>query len=212
MLGEAQNLIEMRKVVDEYDDKYPEGVWLIVDDSHGVGVYGLTGRGVEEKCGVRSDILIGTFGKSFGSDGGYVVGDSTVVEYLREASSTYIYSNPVSPGTAAASLQGLAIVDSDDGKGLLEYSRKLISLFMSQAEKLHIPLAAESDHPIQPVLIADTRRTLEIKQKLFDEHLLVTNINYPVVPKGKDEIRIQLSAPHSEEDIMRLAKSISKNL
>jgi glycine C-acetyltransferase len=62
------------------------------------------------------------------------------------------------------------------------------------------------------VLIADTRRTLEIKQKLFDEHLLVTNINYPVVPKGKDEIRIQLSAPHSEEDIMRLAKSISKNL
>ncbi len=103
MLGEYQDLKALREVIDQYDDQYPEGVWLVVDDAHGVGAFGPTGRGTEEMSGAQADVLIGTYGKAFGADGGYVTADETVIAYLRESAATYIYSNSISPGNGRGS-------------------------------------------------------------------------------------------------------------
>jgi len=201
MLGEIQNLHAMRSVIDAYDDSFPHGVWLIVDDCHGVAACGATGRGAEELTGGRADILIGTLGKGFGADGGYVVADAVIIDYLRESSATYIYSNPVSPATAAAGLAGVQVVDSEQGQALLAQSQSNIAYFKEEAASRSIPFVADSNHPIQPVLIGDPQTARTVTQGLFEAGIMVTSINYPVVPRGKDEIRVQISATHTHEDI-----------
>lgn len=210
MLGEFQKLKEIRKVVDEYDSQYEMGVLLVVDDAHGVGVSGETGRGVEEIEGVHSDVLVGTFGKGFGADGGYVVANQTIIDYLRESAATYIYSNPFAPGTAGASLIALELLDEEEGKKLLQKSRENIKYFKDKATKAGLKFAVDSSHAIQPVLIGDPVKTREIVDRLFKQNILVTQISYPVVPKGADEIRIQISAAHEKEDVDYLVEALKK--
>ena len=116
MLGEYQKLKDIRVIIDKFDKEYENGVLLVVDDAHGVGIAGKTGRGVEEVEGVKADVLIGTFGKAFGADGGYVVANQTIIDYLRESAATYIYSNSIPPGTAGAALKSIEILDKPAGK------------------------------------------------------------------------------------------------
>lgn len=201
MLGEFQKLKKIRQVVDQYDKRYEQGVLLIVDDAHGVGATGKTGRGVEEIEGAQSDVLVGTFGKGFGSDGGYVVSNLTIIDYLRESAATYIYSNPFSPGTAGAALRALELIDQVEGKKLLKKLQENTQYFKKQIKNAGFAFAADSDHPIQPVLIGDPVKTRALVDYLFSKDILVTNISYPVVPKGADEIRVQLSATHTKKDI-----------
>lgn len=203
MLGEYQDLKAMRAVVDSFDDKYPQGVLLVVDDCHGVSAFGETGRGTEEVADAMqsADVLIGTLGKGFGADGGYVVANQTIIDYLRESAATYIYSNSISPGTANAALEAVKLLGDDEGKKLLERSRKNLEMVKDGFAKMGVVLASESVHPIQPVLIGDTAKTKALTAGLFEAGFLVTNINYPVVPKGRDEIRVQVSASHNSEDI-----------
>lgn len=215
MLGEYQHLGAVRRVVDEFDTEFEQGVWLVVDDCHGVGIAGETGRGVEEVEGVHADLLIGTMGKGFGTDGGYVVGDEAVISYLRESAATYIYSNNITPGTAGGAKAAVELVDSPEGKELLASSRKNVELFKSLMTEAGFKFAADSQHAIQPVLIADPVKTKALTDELLMAGFLVTNINYPVVPKGKDEIRVQISAIHTEEDIrefVKVAVEIGKKL
>ncbi|MFH1072253.1 MAG: pyridoxal phosphate-dependent aminotransferase family protein, partial [Nanoarchaeota archaeon] len=110
MLGEYQDLKRMREIVDAYQDAYEEGVLMVIDDCHGVATLGKTGRGTEEVCGAHADILIGTLGNGFGAEGGYCVADKVLIEYLRESAATYIYSNPISPGIAAAGVESITIL------------------------------------------------------------------------------------------------------
>jgi glycine C-acetyltransferase len=201
MLGEFQKLKAIKEVVDKYDKEYEMGVLLVVDDAHGVGACGNTGRGVEEMEGVQSDVLVGTFGKAFGADGGYVVANQTIIDYLRESAATYIYSNPFSPGTAGAALKSLELMDEPEGKELLSKVAENTNYFKEQMKSAGFEFAADSSHPIQPVLIGDPVKTRELVDFLFSKNFLVTNISYPVVPKGADEIRIQLSSSHTKEDI-----------
>lgn len=210
MLGEYQHLKAIRKVVDEFDGKFDQGVLLVVDDCHGVGIAGKTGRGVEEIEGVHADVLVGTMGKAFGADGGYVVADQVVIDYLRESAATYIYSNNISPGTAGAALAAVTVMDESKGRRLLNASKRNVKLFKSLMKEAGFTFAAESKHPIQPVLIADPVKTKALTDELFESGFLVTNINYPVVPKGKDEIRVQISALHTEEDIESFVKAATK--
>jgi|SRR5579872_6778636 len=201
MLGEAQDIKKMRQVIDAHDSHFQEGVWLVVDDAHGVGAFGKTGRGVEEAFHAKADVLIGTLGKAFGSDGGYAAGDQKVIDYLRESAATYIYSNSISPGTAGAALAVFELMKGHAGEKLLSklsHNRELFKKLMSQAGCV---FAADSAHPIQPVLLGDAAKTAKYKEGLFEQGILVTNINYPVVPKGRDEIRVQISASHTDEDI-----------
>lgn len=209
MLGEYQDLAAMRNIVDTYDGQYEQGILLVVDDAHGVGAVGNTGRGTEELQGVHADILVGTFGKAFGADGGYVVGDQTVIDYFRESSATYIYSNSISPGTAGAALAAVRLIDEPEGKKLLEQSRKNTELFKKLMTEAGLQFAADSTHPIQPVLIGDTAKTKAIVTALFEKGFLVTNISYPIVPKGRDEIRVQISAAHEEQEIHSLVEGMT---
>lgn len=210
MLGEFQKLKKIRTIVNKYDSQYELGVLLIVDDAHGVGVSGKSGRGVEEIEGAHSDVLVGTLGKGFGSDGGYVVADKRIINYLRESAATYIYSNPFAPGTAGASLKALELLDSNEGKKLLLKSQKNIEYFKKAATKSGLKFAVNSQHAIQPVLIGDPIKTRQIVEKLFKRNILVTQISYPVVAKGADEIRVQISAAHEKEDIDYLVTNITK--
>lgn len=211
MLGEHQKIEKMRKIVDYYDKKYEIGVLLIIDDSHGVGAFGKTGRGVEEVENAVGDILVGTFGKSFGADGGYAVGNQVLINYLRESAATYIFSNSISPGTAGAAKQAVELLDKKDGKKLLAKLRDNIEYFKQKAVKFGFQFAADSIHPIQPLLIGDPVRTRMVVDRLYKRKILVTNISFPVVPKGRDEIRIQLSATHRQGDIDYLLSSL-KNI
>jgi len=206
MLGEYQKLKEMREVIDACDSMYEMGILLVVDEAHGVGIAGETGRGIEEIEGVQADVLVGTFGKAFGADGGYVVASQTVIDYLRESSATYIYSNSISPGTAGAALRAVQLMDEPEGKKLLEASRKNTAYFQEEMKKTSFTFAAVSYHPIQPVLIGDTAKTKALVEYFFEHGILATNISYPVVPPGRDEIRVQISATHSKEDIDELIK------
>ncbi len=210
MLGEYQRLKAIREVVDKYDAEYSNGTLLVVDDAHGVGVSGKNGRGIEEVEGVQADVLVGTFGKALGADGGYVVADQTIIDYLRESAATYIYSNPFAPGTASAALKAMELLDQSDGKQLLQRSRDNIKYFKEAAAKAGFRFAADSSHSIQPLLIGDPVKTREIVDKLFTQNILVTNISYPVVPKGADEIRIQISAAHEQEDLDILITALQK--
>jgi len=210
MLGEYQKLKKIRTVIDKYDKEYKNGVLLVVDDAHGVGIAGKTGRGIEEVEGVKADVLIGTFGKAFGADGGYVVANQTIIDYLRESAATYIYSNSIPPGTAGAALKSIELLDSPAGKKLLKSSKENVAYFKKRMKTVGFLFAADSSHPIQPVLIGDPFKTSALVSKLFKKNIIVTNISYPVVPKGRDEIRVQISAVHTKGDIDQLVKAFQE--
>lgn len=206
MLGEYQHLDKMRALVDKFDEKFPMGVLLVVDDCHGIGACGKTGRGVEEIMGAKADVLVGTFGKAFGADGGYAVASKEIIDYLRESAATYIYSNSISPGTAGAAKQAIEIVDSPAGMELLVKSKENTEYFKTLLKKSGLELAADSVHPIQPVLIGDSIKSKNLANFLYSKNILVTNLSYPVVQRGRDEIRVQISAAHSRTEIENLVK------
>jgi glycine C-acetyltransferase len=201
MRGDHAPLDEIAEICRRHDEGFDEGVVLVVDDSHGVGAFGRTGRGVEEYTKARGvDLLVGTLGKAFGVNGGYVVSSASVVRYLRETSPMYIYSNPITPGEARAALRSLEIVDSPEGLALLERLRVLTRRFEEGLERIGIE-TIPGEHPVVPLMIRDTARTRALVQYLFDNGVLVTGLAYPVVPRGDEEIRTQINADHTEADI-----------
>lgn len=212
MLGEIQDLKTIRQIKDKYDKNFKNGILIIVDDAHGVGVLGKDGRGSEEYYQTEVDVLIGTFGKAFGTDGGYVVSKKVIIDYLKESAATYIYSNNLTAGTASASLEALKISQTKEGEKLRKNLNENIMYFKKLAKKLNIPLAANSFHPVQPVLIGQAKKTRKIVERLMEKGFLTTAISYPVVPAGKDEIRIQLCANHSKKVIDLLLKNLSQVL
>ncbi|MCF6251205.1 MAG: aminotransferase class I/II-fold pyridoxal phosphate-dependent enzyme [Methylococcaceae bacterium] len=200
MRGDFAALDKIVEICKQYEQGYEQGIITLVDDSHGVGAFGQTGRGTEEVTKTKADVLIATLGKAFGVNGGYVVSSTKVIEYLKETAPLYIYSNPITPAEAAAALITVEIVDSIEGvnklKRLRELNKQLRSgLIQAGFETL------DSEHPIVPVLIRDTAATSALVKHLFENTILATGLNYPVVPKGEEEIRLQVSACHTEKDI-----------
>ena len=112
MRGDNAPLKEFSELCEKYNDQFEEGVISIIDDSHGVGGFGPTGRGTEEYCDTKVDLIIGTLGKGFGVNGGYVVTSKAITEYLRQTAPMYIYSNPITVSETAAALKALDILDS----------------------------------------------------------------------------------------------------
>ena len=162
---------------------------------------GLTGRGTEEHTGSGPvDLLIATLGKAFGVNGGYVAGERVLIDYLREKAPLYIYSNPITPGEAAAAVKALDIVDSPAGRDLLARLRRLTLRFRQALINLGYETLA-GEHPVVPLLLRDTARTWTMVQYLKTHGILATGLSYPVVPRGEEEIRFQISADHTEADI-----------
>ena len=184
-----------------HDADYEENVVCVVDDSHGVGSFGRTGRGVEEYTGSAPvDILVGTLGKAFGVNGGYVTANAATIQFLRESSQMYIYSNPITVGEAAAALRSVEIVDSEVGVALLERLRSLTKRFEDGLGRIGIE-TIPGEHPIVPLMVRDSQKTRDLVQYLYDNGVLVTGLAYPVVPRGDEEIRTQINADHTEADI-----------
>ncbi len=210
MLGEYQDLAAINRIAESFDSKYSQGVLVFVDDCHGVGVLGSTGRGTEEITHSRADVLVGTLGKAFGADGGYVVGSHDLIDYLRESCATYIYSNSISPGTASAATASVnLLLNSQTGPQIIRSLHDNIALFKTLMKDSSLKFSAESEHAIQPLLLGDASLAKALQNHVFNRNILVTSITYPVVPKGRDEIRIQLSASHTPDDIRDLVSALT---
>jgi glycine C-acetyltransferase len=173
---------------------------LVVDDSHGVGAFGPTGRGTEEQTGAKADILIGTLGKAFGVNGGYVAASRIVIDYLRETSPFYVYSNPIAPGEAAAAAAAVALVESDGGRARLHHLRDMTRRFRDGLARLKLE-TIPGQHPIVPLMVRDSGKTAALVAHLRRHGILATGLNFPVVPRGDEEIRFQLCADHTPDDI-----------
>jgi glycine C-acetyltransferase len=200
MRGDYAQIDKINACCKDHEAAFEEGIITIVDDSHGVGAFGKTGRGTEEYTQSKVDILIATLGKAFGVNGGYVVSSSKVIAYLRETSPFYIYSNPITPAEAAAAIAALDILASHKGLLLLEKLRRFSTRLRGGLESLGYE-TLPGEHPIVPIFIRDTEKTSALVAHLFVHNILVTGLNYPVVPQGEQEIRLQVSAEHTEKDV-----------
>lgn len=201
MRGDHAPLDKIMRIAAEFDPLFAENVIVVADDSHGVGGFGASGRGTEEVVGgVKVDVLIGTLGKAFGVNGGYVVASQAIVDYLRETSPFYIYSNPITPSEAEAARAAVDRVDSEEGHALLAHLRAMTQRFRDGLRQLGLE-TVEGQHPVVPLLVRDTGRTARLVAHLRDSGILATGLAYPVVPKGEEEIRFQISADHSTADI-----------
>lgn len=182
---------------------------VMVDDSHAVGFVGPTGRGTPELHGVmdRVDIITGTLGKALGgASGGYTSGRAEIVSLLRQRSRPYLFSNTVAPAIVAASLKALELLtQSDDLRAKLRSNTKLFRERMTALGFDILP----GDHPIVPVMLGDAKRATQLADKLLEKGIYVIAFSYPVVPQGKARIRTQVSAAHTEADLLATADAFA---
>lgn len=182
-------------------EKY--GAMVMVDDSHAVGFVGKHGRGSAEHCGVegRVDIITGTLGKALGgASGGYTAARAETVEWLRQRSRPYLFSNTLAPVIAAASLKVFDLIEN--GAALRERLAANALLFRSEMTKLGFTLSGEG-HPIIPVMLGDAKLAQDMAALMLKKGVYVIGFSFPVVPKGQARIRTQMSAAHSRADVER---------
>jgi len=174
---------------------------VMVDDSHAVGFMGRLGRGTPEYHNVmgRVDILTGTFGKALGgASGGYTSGRAEIIEYLRQRSRPYLFSNTLAPAVVAGSLKALELVGgSTQLRDKLEENTKYFRAAMSQAG-FNIP---PGEHPIVPIILGEAALAGRVAEAMLAKGVYVVGFSFPVVPQGKARIRTQISAGHSREDL-----------
>ena len=186
------------------------GAMVMVDDSHAVGLVGAKGRGTPEHCGVmgRVDIVTGTLGKALGgASGGYTAGRREVIDWLRNRSRPYLFSNTLMPAIAATSLTVLDMLE--DGDDLRKRLRRNAQSFREQMKRLGFTLAG-ADHPIIPVMLGDAVLAKEMSARLLKEGIYVVGFSFPVVPRGQARIRTQMSAAHQPHHIDRAVAAFAK--
>jgi glycine C-acetyltransferase len=189
-------------------EKY--GAMVMVDDSHAVGFVGKHGRGSPEYCGVegRVDIITGTLGKALGgASGGYTSAKAEIVEWLRQRSRPYLFSNTLAPVIAAASLKVFDLIDNGDA--LRERLSANAALFRTEMTKLGFTLAGEG-HPIIPVMLGDAKLAQDMAALMLKKGVYVIGFSFPVVPKGQARIRTQMSAAHSKADVERVIAAFAE--
>ncbi|MDD9977277.1 MAG: glycine C-acetyltransferase [Boseongicola sp.] len=195
MDGYIANLNAICDLADEFD------ALVVVDDSHAVGFLGKTGRGSIEHCGVmgRVDIVTGTLGKALGgASGGYTSGKREVVDWLRQRSRPYLFSNSLAPVIAATSIKVLDMISQTT-----ELRDKLMenaAYFRREMTDFGFDLLP-GEHPIIPVMLRDPKLAQEMAAQLDTMGIYVAPFSFPVVPRGQDRIRTQMSAAHSRDDL-----------
>jgi glycine C-acetyltransferase len=197
MDGIIANLEGVCDLAEKYD------AMVMVDDSHAVGFVGANGRGSIEHCGVegRVDIVTGTLGKALGgASGGYTSARREVVDWLRQRSRPYLFSNTLAPVIAATSLKVFDMIENGDALRRRLYDNA--ARFRAGMEKAGFTLAG-ADHPIVPVMLREAQVAKDMADRLMDHGIYVIGFSFPVVPKGQARIRTQMSAAHSPEDIDR---------
>jgi glycine C-acetyltransferase len=174
---------------------------LMIDDSHAVGFMGKNGRGTHEHHDVMDqvDIITGTLGKALGgASGGYVGGRKEIVEFLRQRSRPYLFSNTLAPPIAAGSLQALDLLESSTE--LRDRLEENTSFFREAMEKEGFEILP-GEHPIIPVMFGDAAKAARFADLLLEKGVYVIAFSYPVVPQDKARIRTQVSAAHSKKDL-----------
>ncbi|MDG1818952.1 MAG: 8-amino-7-oxononanoate synthase [Porticoccaceae bacterium] len=186
--------------------------WLMVDDAHGFGALGMQGGGLVEELNLTVEqvpVLVGTLGKSFGTFGAFVAGSEALIETLIQFSRSYIYTTAMPPAIAAATLASLKILRQETWRR--EKLTSLIAQFRRGAEQIGVPLM-DSSTPIQPVLINDDQKVMQVSAALREQGFLVGAIRPPTVPAGSGRLRITFSADHSEEQVEQLLSALEKSL
>ncbi|WP_419569648.1 glycine C-acetyltransferase [Rheinheimera sp.] len=187
------------KSVCDLADKY--NALVMVDDSHAVGFVGQNGRGTHEYCDVldRVDIITGTLGKALGgASGGYTSGKKEIIEWLRQRSRPYLFSNSLAPSIVTASIKVLELLA--DGDALRAKLWENANYFRERMSAAGFTLAGK-DHAIIPVMLGDAKVASEMAQRMLAEGIYVVGFSFPVVPKGQARIRTQISAAHSRADL-----------
>jgi glycine C-acetyltransferase len=184
------------------------GAFFVVDDSHGTGVLGKTGRGTGEELGVfgQIDAYTSTLGKALGgSHGGFTTGPAVLVEYLRQKSRPYLFSNTLPPAVVLGSLAALDLLESDPS--FVTRLHENTAYFRSQLTARGVKVR-EGIHPIVPILIGDTAKAIAMSAELLDRGVYVSGFGFPVVPQGAARLRCQISAAHTREHLDRAIGAI----
>ncbi|MFC0445991.1 glycine C-acetyltransferase [Pseudidiomarina halophila] len=206
-------VIANMKAICDLADQY--GALTMMDDCHATGFLGANGKGTHEYCGVlgRVDIITGTLGKALGgASGGYTSGKKQVIDWLRQRSRPYLFSNSVAPAIVQASIRVLEMLEEGD-----ELRQRLwdnANFFRTEMTKAGFTLSG-ADHAIIPVMIGDAKLASEMSDRLLEQGIYVVGFSFPVVPRGKARIRTQMSAGHSREQLERAIAafiSIGKDL
>ena len=204
MDGTIANLAAICDLAEKYQ------ALVMVDDSHATGFLGKNGRGSPEYCNVmgKIDILTGTLGKALGgASGGYTSGKKPLIDWLRQRSRPYLFSNTLAPSIAAASLKVLELIDqSNDRREQLQHNSRY---FREQMQKLGFQLVP-GNHPIIPVMLGDAKIAQEFAARMLIEGIYVVGFSYPVVPQGKARIRTQMCANHTHNDLDRAIAAFEK--
>lgn len=186
------------------------GALLFVDDSHSTGVLGATGRGTAEHQGVfgQIDVYTGTLGKALGgAAGGYIASKKELVDYLRQKSRPYTFSNTVPPPIVAAAIEAINILEEDNS--LVTRSRENTAYFRKEIVQLGFKILPGS-HPIVPVMLGEAAIAQDMSRLLLDEGVYVRGLWYPVVPKGEARLRVQISAAHTKDELDRALAAFAK--
>jgi len=195
MDGTIARLGEICDLADKYD------ALVMIDDSHAVGFLGKRGRGTHEyrNCMDRVDIITGTMGKALGgASGGYTSGRKEIIDILRQRSRPYLFSNTVAPAIVAGSLKALEMLSASTAlRDRLEENTRYFRKGMKE-NGFQIP---EGSHPIAPIMLGDAVLAQKMAASMLEKGVYVIGFFYPVVPKGKARIRVQISAAHSHEDL-----------
>jgi glycine C-acetyltransferase len=202
MEGSLAPLPEMVELTREF------GAFLVVDESHGTGVLGKTGRGTPEELGVfgKIDAYTSTLGKALGgSHGGFTTGPKALVDYLRQKSRPYLFSNTLPPAVVMGSLAALDLVDKDPS--FITRLRDNTAYFRQQLTSKGITVR-EGIHPIVPIIIGDTAKAIGMSRELLNRGIYVSGFGFPVVPQGQARLRCQISAAHTREHLDKAINAI----
>ncbi|HVE71831.1 MAG TPA: glycine C-acetyltransferase [Thermoanaerobaculia bacterium] len=202
MEGSLAPLPEIIELTKEYN------AFLVVDESHGTGVLGKTGRGTAEELGVfgKIDAYTSTLGKALGgSHGGFTTGPKTLIEYLRQKSRPYLFSNTLPPAVVMGSIAAIDLVTKDHS--YIDRLHDNTRYFRSQLTEKGVTVR-EGIHPIVPILIGDTAKAISMSQELLRRGVYVSGFGFPVVPQGQARLRCQVSAAHTREHLDRAIDAI----
>ena len=204
MEGLLAPLVELVQIAKEND------ALLFVDESHATGALGRTGRGTPEELGVYGeiDVITGTFGKALGgASGGFIAGRAPLVEFLRQKSRPYTFSNTMPPSVVTASIEAISLIENDPS--IVNRLRENTEYFRREIVRLGFEII-EGRHPIVPVMLGEAAVAQDMSRELLGEGVYIKGLWYPVVPKGEARLRAQISAAHTREELDRALAAFQK--
>ncbi|HXG68844.1 MAG TPA: glycine C-acetyltransferase [Blastocatellia bacterium] len=186
------------------------GALLMVDESHATGVLGEKGRGTPEDLDVYGeiDVITGTFGKALGgASGGFIAGRAPLVEFLRQKSRPYTFSNTMPPAVVAGSIEALNLIENDPS--IVNQLHENTDYFRREIVRLGFTIL-EGRHAIVPVMLGEAAAAQDMSRELLDEGVYIKGLWYPVVPKGEARLRAQISGAHTRQDLDRALEAFHK--